>query len=173
MGRIAGRFVRVEPRRRATALVLGLLADLPRKNCWTLAEHAGDATPDGMQHLLHRAKWDADAVRDDVRTYVVEHLHDDDAVLVVDETGDLKKGTATVGVQPSHPVPLPVLVRVAGQRWTAEETFQAGKGLAGLDEHQVRRWTSWHRWVTLAMLAHAFLAVAAAVERRYHPHPTI
>lgn len=99
MGRIAGRFVRVEPRRRATALVLGLLADLPRKNCWTLAEHTGDAIPDGMQHLLHRAKWDADAVRDDVRTYVVEHLHDDDAVLVVDETGDLKKGTATVGVQ--------------------------------------------------------------------------
>lgn len=67
MGRIAGRFVRVEPRRRATALVLGLLADLPKKNCWTLAEHAGDASPDGMQHLLHRAKWDADAVRDDMR----------------------------------------------------------------------------------------------------------
>lgn len=59
----------------------------------------GDRTPDGMQHLLHRAKWDADAVRDDLRAYVVEHLHDDEAVLVVDETGDLKKGTATVGVQ--------------------------------------------------------------------------
>lgn len=57
MDRIAGRFARVEPRRRARALVLGLLSDLPRKNCWTLAEHAGDATPDGMQHLLHRAKW--------------------------------------------------------------------------------------------------------------------
>ncbi|MDH6711103.1 SRSO17 transposase [Kitasatospora sp. MAA19] len=99
MGRIGGRFARVEPRRRATALVLGLLSDLPRKNCWTLAEHAGDATPDGMQHLLHRAKWDADAVRDDIRAYVVEHLHDTEAVLVVDETGDLKKGTATVGVQ--------------------------------------------------------------------------
>ena len=52
MGRIAGRFGRVEPRRRARAFVLGLLADLPRKNCWTIAEHAGDATPDGMQHLL-------------------------------------------------------------------------------------------------------------------------
>ncbi|MFD9028631.1 IS701 family transposase [Streptomyces parvulus] len=90
-GRIAGRFARVEPRRRATALVLGLLPDLPRKNCWTLAEQAGDATPDGMQHLLHRAKWDADAVRDDLRAYVVEHLADDGAVLVVDETGDLKK----------------------------------------------------------------------------------
>jgi SRSO17 transposase len=93
MGRIAGRFTRVEPRRRAGALVAGLLAPLPRKNCWTLAEYAGDATPDGMQHLLARAVWDADAVRDDVRGYVVEHLGDPDAVLVVDETGDLKKGT--------------------------------------------------------------------------------
>jgi SRSO17 transposase len=68
-------------------------------------------------------------------------------------------------------VPLSELVRVAGRRWTVEETFQAGKGLVGLDEHQVRRWTSWHRWVTLAMLAHAFLAVAAATERRDHPAP--
>lgn len=345
MGRVAGRFAQVEPRRRAPALVLGLLSDLPRKNCWTLAEHAGDATPDGMQHLLHRAKWDADAVRDEVRAYVVEHLADEEAVLVVDETGDLNKGTATVGVQrqytgtagrienaqvavylvysaprghasidralyvprswtedpnrcrnagipddlafatkpqlaarmveraldagtparwvagdeiygdnphlritrerrrtgyvlavssthpiithagrfqaktlaarlprrawqrlsagsgakgeryydwaqveihdpdgwPDHwcllvgrnhrtgefafyrcfsprPVPLSELVRVAGRRWTIEETFQAGKGLTGLDERQVRRWASWHRWVTLAMLAHAFLA---------------
>lgn len=79
--------------------MLGLLADLPRKNCWTIAEWAGEATPDGMQHLLNRAKWDADAVRDDLRGYVVEHLHDDHAVLVVDETGDVKKGTRTVGVQ--------------------------------------------------------------------------
>ncbi|MET9888105.1 IS701 family transposase [Streptomyces sp. NPDC006430] len=358
MGRIAGRFTRVEPRRRVRRLVSGLLSDLPRKNCWTLAEHAGDATPDGMQHLLHRAKWDADAIRDDIRAYVVEHLHDTQAVLVVDETGDLKKGTATVGVQRQYtgtagrienaqvavylvysaahghaaidralyvprswaedpdrcrsagipddlsfatkpqlaarmveraldagtparwvagdevygdnphlrsalehrrtgyvlavssthpvitragkfqaktlaaripkrawqrmsggagakgeryydwaqidihgptgrlgqwgllvrrnrrtgelafyrcfsfrPVPISELVRVAGRRWTIEETFQAGKGLAGLDEHQVRRWTSWHRWVTLAMLANAFLAVTAATERRDRPAP--
>lgn len=99
LGQVAGRFGRVEPRWRARAFVLGLLADLPRKNCWTLAEHAGDATPDGMQHLLGRAVWDHDGVRDDVREYVVEHLSDPGAVLVVDETGDLKKGTATVGVQ--------------------------------------------------------------------------
>ncbi len=338
--------------------MLGLLSDLPRKNCWTLAEHAGDATPDGMQHLLHRAKWDADAVRDDIRTYVVEHLDDPEAVLVVDETGDLKKGIATVGVQRQYTgtagrienaqvavymvysaarghaaidralyiarswtedpdrcraagipenlafatkpvlaarmvaraldagttarwvaadevygnnphlrsalegrqigyvlavssthqvviragrmqakalvkhfpkrawqrlsagagvkgerfydwavtdisgpaerpgcwwllvrrnrrtgelafyrcfsprsVPLPDLVRVAGRRWAVEETFQSSKGLAGLDEHQVRRWTSWHRWVTLAMLAHVFLAVTAASERLHHPEP--
>ncbi|MGC5008466.1 IS701 family transposase [Streptomyces sp. DT203] len=62
----------------------------------------------------------------------------------------------------STAVPLSTLVGVVGRRWTVEETFQSGKGLTGLDEHQVRRWTSWHRWVTLAMLAHAFLAVATA-----------
>ena len=99
MLRVGPRFRRVEPRRRARAFVLGLLAALPRKNCWTIAEHAGDATPDGMQHLLARARWDADGVRDDLRGYVIEHLGDPDAVLVADETGDLKKGTATVGVQ--------------------------------------------------------------------------
>ncbi len=99
MGRIAGRFARVEPRRRARALVLGLLSGLRRKNCWTIAELAGDVTPDGMHHLLAAARWDADAVRDDLRGYVIEHLGSADAVLVVDETGDVKKGTASAGVQ--------------------------------------------------------------------------
>jgi SRSO17 transposase len=99
LGRVAGRFARVDLRRRAKAFVRGLLADLPRKNCWTIAEHAGNPNPDGMQHLLSRAVWDHDAVRDDVRDYLVEHLGDPGAVLVVDETGDLKKGTTTVGVQ--------------------------------------------------------------------------
>jgi SRSO17 transposase len=93
LGRVAGRFGRVELRRRARAFVLGLLAELPRKNCWTIAEHAGDPSPDGMQHLLTRANWDADGVRDDVRGYVAEHLGDPGAVLVVDETGDVKKGS--------------------------------------------------------------------------------
>ncbi|CAG6391927.1 hypothetical protein SCOCK_140125 [Actinacidiphila cocklensis] len=79
--------------------MMGPLSDLPRKNCWTIAEWAGEATPDGLQHLLGWAKWDAGAVRDDVREYVLDHLHDQDAVLVVDETGDVKKGTHTVGVQ--------------------------------------------------------------------------
>jgi SRSO17 transposase len=79
--------------------VRGLLADLPRKNCWTIGEHVGDPNPDGMQHLLGRAVWDHDGVRDDLRDYVVEHLGDPEAVLVVDETGDLKKGTTTVGVK--------------------------------------------------------------------------
>jgi SRSO17 transposase len=99
MIRIGPRFRRVEPRRRSRAFVLGLLAALPRKNCWTIAEHAGDATPDPMQHFLARARWDADGVRDDLRSFVTGHLGDPDAVLAVDETGDLKKGTATAGVQ--------------------------------------------------------------------------
>ncbi len=330
--------------------MLGLLAGLPRVNCWTIAEHAGESTPDGMQHLLARASWDTDGVRDDLRSYVVDHLGDPDAVLVVDETGDVKKGSATVGVQRQYtgtagrienaqvgvylvyagerghafidrslylpkswtgdpdrmaeagvpadvefatkpalartmitraldagvparwvsadevygadpqlraeleqrgigyvlavasnhrvttaartatatelartlsgkawhrhhcgagakghrnylwawleltvadapgchwllirrnprtgelafyrahspgPITLAALARVAGRRWTIEESFQTGKELAGLDEHQVRRWTSWHRWTVLAMLAHAFLAVTAARE---------
>jgi SRSO17 transposase len=363
LGRVAGRFVRADLRRRARAFVRGLLSDLPTKNCWTIAEHAGDPNPDGMQHLLARAVWDEDKVRDDLRDYVVEHLGDPEAVLVVDETGDLKKGTATVGVKrqytgtagrienaqvavylvyasssghavidrelylprswtddperlqaagvPSEigfttkpalaqamicraldagvpagwvagdevyganpglraelearqigyvlavacdhrvrvggttqradallrrvparawqqvscgkgakghrlydwafvrldhdgsapdgqagkrwlmvrrnhttgelafyrcftprPLPLAVLVHVAGRRWTVEERFQTGKGLVGLDQHQVRRWRSWYRWATLAMLAHAFLVVAALTEHTRHPPPT-
>lgn len=351
-GRVAGRFVRVEPRRRARRMVTGLMSDLPRKNCWTLAERAGDATPDGMQHLLRRAVWDADSVRDDVRAMAMEYLGGNDAVLVVDETGDLKKGTQTVGVQrqytgtagrienaqvavflgyataaghtlidrevylpaswvgdadrcaragvpdhtafatkpclaarmigraldggvraewvagdevygndpalraeletrgmghvlavscdhhvatgagthradalaarlpkrawqrlsagrgakghryydwafvainardtaPGHrwlllrrnrstgelayyrcyatyPVPLAELVRVAGRRWTIEENFQTSKGCTGLDQHQVRTWTSWYRWTTLVMLAHLLLTAATVIAR--------
>ncbi len=70
-----------------------------------------------------------------------------------------------------RPVPLSELARVAGRRWTIEETFQSSKGLTGPDEHQVTRWTSWYRWVTLAMLAHAFLAVTTATERKDRPAP--
>src|ERR1700722_3461922 len=95
----AGRFFRVEPRRRARAYVRGLLAPLAGKNGWTLAEAAGDATPDGMQRLLNAAAWDADGVRDDVRGYAAGHLGSPDGVLVVDETGFLKKGSKSAGVQ--------------------------------------------------------------------------
>ena len=358
--RIAPRFARHEPLRHAGELMLGLVSGLDRKNCWTIAEHRGDATPDGLQHLLLRAKWDVEAVRDDLRDYVVDAFGDPGAVLVVDETGDVKKGVHSVGVQrqytgtagrienaqvavyltyaaprghalidralylprswaddqrrceqagipaaqrdfatkptlareliaravtahvpaswvtgdevygadprlratvrahglgyvlavaanrrvPTHagpmrvdrlsaqlpkrawqkdsagagshghryyswawvaliaeddtdtgahyllirrndstgehaylrcysprPTTLRILVQVAGQRWRIEESFQAAKGLTGLDQHQVRRWTSWHRWTTLAMLAHAFLAVTTATERDNRPTP--
>jgi len=97
--RIAGRFVRAEPRRRVLAYLRGLLGNIGRKNGWQLAEHAGERTPDGMQRLLATADWDPDLVRDDLRGYVVEHLGDPGGVLVVDETGFLKKGTTSVGVQ--------------------------------------------------------------------------
>jgi SRSO17 transposase len=96
---VAGRFFRPEPRRRARAYVRGLLAPLAGKNGWTLAEVAGDATPDGMQRLLNSANWDADGVRDDLRSYVVEHLGEPGGVLIVDETGFLKKGIRSAGVQ--------------------------------------------------------------------------
>jgi SRSO17 transposase len=350
MARIAGRFVRVESRRRARSLVMGLLADLPSKNCWSLAEFAGDASPCGMQDLVARASWDAEGMLDDVREYVCEHLGDPDGILVVDETGDLKKGHHSVGVQRQytgtagrienaqvavflgyasprghalidralyvpkswmddpdrcraagipdelefatkprlasqlicraldagvdarwvtadevyganpglrgelearglgyvlavacdhrvttqagtsradewarrlprrawqrlsagagakghrfydwawitidpdqpgcrwllirrnrrtgelafyrcyapHRVGLAALVRVAGRRWTIEENFQSSKGKIGLDQHQFRRWTSWHRWMTLVICAHAFLAALTATTR--------
>lgn len=97
--RIAPRFSRVEPRQRAVVYLKGLLAPVERKNGWQLAEAAGDSTPDGMQDFLARMHWDADGVRDDLRAYVVEHLGDASAVLVLDETGFLKKGTKSAGVQ--------------------------------------------------------------------------
>src|SRR5215216_7949157 len=97
--RIAPRFARAEPRRRVLAYLRGLLGNVGRKNSWQLAEHAGERTPDGMQRLLATADWDPDGVRDDLRAYVVEHLGDPSGVLVADETGFLKKGTTSVGVQ--------------------------------------------------------------------------
>jgi SRSO17 transposase len=359
---IAGRFGRVEPRRRARLFLLGLLSDVDSRSCWQLAEQAGDASPHGMQRLLGEAVWDADEVRDDVRGYVVDALGDPDGVLILDDTGDLKKGQLTVGTQrqytgtagrienaqvavylayasprgstlidrevylpkawtddrprcaaagvPDHvrfatkitlgrrmlaraleagtpaawatadefyggdqhlrrdlqtrdvgyvlavaknhrvvatavegpvradrlaaalparawnrisagagskgerdhdwawititppvgeaagchsllvrrrisdgelafyrcwsprPVPLRVLVRVAGTRWNVETCFQTGKTI-GLDEPQVRRWTSWYRHITLAMLAHAILTVIAAREHDRHTDQTL
>ena len=97
--RFADCFPRLEPRERALRYVWGLLTPLERKNGWTLAEGAGEGTPDGMQRLLNHALWDADEVRDRVREYVVEHLGDSEAVLVGDDTGFLKKGTESAGVQ--------------------------------------------------------------------------
>jgi len=95
----AGRFARVETRWRAFAYIRGLLAPLERKNGWTLAEHAGNRSPNGLQAMLQSPCWDADAVRDDVRYWALAHLAHEDAVLVADETGFLKKGKMSAGVQ--------------------------------------------------------------------------
>lgn len=97
--RISGRFTRSEPRGRAREYVTGLVAGLERKNGWTLAERAGEIGPDGMQRLLRRADWDIDGVRDDVRSYAAQRLGDRDAVLIADDTGFLKKGIRSAGVQ--------------------------------------------------------------------------
>ncbi|WP_433662417.1 IS701 family transposase [Nocardia sp. CA-128927] len=99
MSRIGARFTRSEPRARAGEYVSGLVAGLERKNGWTVAEHAGEAGPQGMQRLLRKADWDVEGVRDDVRDYVIEHLGDPEAVLAADETGFLKKGVKSAGVQ--------------------------------------------------------------------------
>jgi SRSO17 transposase len=97
--RIAGRFARSEPRARVREYLSGLVAGLERKNGWTLAERAGEVSPDGMQRLLRHADWDTREVRDDVRDYVIEHLGDPGGVLIADETGFIKKGTRSAGVQ--------------------------------------------------------------------------
>ncbi|WP_407566789.1 IS701 family transposase [Polymorphospora sp. A560] len=361
MTRVAGRFARAEPRATTARFVEGLLSGVERKTCWSLAEHAGDADPQAMQRLLRTAVWDADAVRDDVRDWLVEQLGHPDAVLVADETGFLKKGACSVGVQRQYtgtagrvensqvgvflayvspagralidrrlylpettwcdqperltaagvpdqvgfatkpalarqmitaaidagvpvgwvtadevygadpglrtdletygigyvlavgcdrrvavndgrtlvrgdtlaeripttgwqprscgpgakghrdylwawittatrpgehrwllirrnrttgdlafylcwsprPVPLHTLVRVAGSRWSIEELFQTGKGQVGLDHYQVRGWTGWHRFITLAMLALAVLTTLAATVRQPDPDPQV
>jgi SRSO17 transposase len=138
--RIAPRFRRAEPRRRALAYLRCLLGAVERKNGWQLAEAAGEATPDGMQRLLAAADWDADAVRDDLRGYVVEHLSDPDAVLVVDETGFLKKGTKSAGVQRQYS-------GTAGRRENCQIgvflVYAAARGAALLDRalYVPRSWT--------------------------------
>ena len=96
--RIGRHFARSEPRRRAAGYLRGLLGGAERKNGWQLAEDIGDPSPDGVQHLLARADWDADAVRDDLLAYAAEHLGHPGGVLVVDETGFLKKGVKSCGV---------------------------------------------------------------------------
>jgi SRSO17 transposase len=97
--RIAPRFRRAEARGRVRQYLVGLLGPVARKNGWQLAEHLGEAGPQGVQRLLNGADWDADAVRDDLRAYVAAHLGDAQGVLIVDETGFLKKGVKSAGVQ--------------------------------------------------------------------------
>lgn len=97
-GRIRWVFSREEPWRNACDYLQGLLSQVPRKNAWQLAEQAGDANPYGLQHLLGKAKWDADDLCDEVRDYTLEHLGTENAALIVDETGFLKKGQCSAGV---------------------------------------------------------------------------
>lgn len=99
MARVERHFARSESRQRARDYLIGLLSRVERKNGWQLAEATGEATPYGVQQFLYRSPWDADEVRDEMRTYAVEHLGDRDGVLIVDETGFLKKGTHSAGVQ--------------------------------------------------------------------------
>lgn len=99
---IARRFVRAEPHQHALAYLKGLLGPLERKNGWQIAEWAGDQTPDGIQRLLSKAKWDADLVRDDLQHYVTEHLADPEAILIIDETSFPKQGDKSAGVQEQY-----------------------------------------------------------------------
>ena len=96
---VAGRFFRREVRVRARACLGGMLSGLERKTSWSLAEHAGETAPDGMQRLFTTARWDADLVRDDLRDYVAGVLGDPDGVLIGDDTGFEKGGTRSAGVQ--------------------------------------------------------------------------
>jgi SRSO17 transposase len=137
---IAPRFARTESRQRALAYLRGLLSPLERKNGWQLAEQAGDASPDGVQDFLNRSNWDAAAVRDDLRTYVVEHLGDPAAVLVLDETGLLKKGTHSVGVQRQYSG---TAGRVENCQIAVFLTYAAPRGRTFLDRalYLPHRWT--------------------------------
>jgi SRSO17 transposase len=137
---IGARFGRVEPRRRARAFLQGLLAGLPGVNCWTIAEHAGEESPRAMQRLLGSAVVDADGLRDDLRGYVVEHLGDPAAVLVADETGDVKKGTMTVAVQRQY---TGTAGRVENAQVAVYLVYAAERGYAFIDRalYLPRSWT--------------------------------
>jgi SRSO17 transposase len=140
LGGVAARMSRVEPRRRVRRFVLGMMAGLPRTNCWSLAEHAGEGCPRGMQRLLSSASWDAEAVLGDVRAWVVAHLGEPDAILVIDETGDVKKGTKTVGVQRQY---TGTAGRIENSQVAVYLTYASSKGHALVDRalYLPRSWT--------------------------------
>ena len=137
---VAGRFAQVESRRRAKMYVLGLLSGAERKNSWTIAEAAGDLTPDGMQRLLNFYSWDADAVRDDLRGYVLGHLGDPSGVMVADETGFLKKGTKSAGVQRQYSG---TAGRIENCQLGVFLTYVSGKGRALIDRELYLPEKSW------------------------------
>lgn len=128
--RIAGRFRRVEPRRHARAFLLATLSDIDSGTCWQVAEAAGHPSPHRTQRLLGEAVWKADEVRDDLRDYVVETLGTPDAILIIDDTGDLKKGTLTVGVQRQY---TGTAGRIENSQVAVYCTYASGKGRALID----------------------------------------
>ena len=130
VARVAARFVWAEPRRSAGQFVEGLLSEAERKTCWSLAERAGHADPQAMQRLLRTAVWDADSVRDDVRSWLIEQLGHPDAVLVTDETGFLKKGVCSVGVQRQY---TGTAGRIENAQVTVYLTYAAPSGHALID----------------------------------------
>jgi SRSO17 transposase len=127
---VAGHFAQVESRRRARMYVLGALSGAKRKNSWTIAEQAGDLTPDGMQRLLNFYSWDADTVRDDLRGYVLNRLGDPSGVMVADETGFLKKGARSAGVQRQYSC---TAGRIENCELGVFLTYVSGKGRALID----------------------------------------
>jgi SRSO17 transposase len=139
--RIAGRFRRPEVRERVRRYLAGLLGRVERKNSWQMAEQMGETGPQGAQRLLNAARWDADAVRDDLREYVVEHLGEEDSgMLIVDETGFLKKGKKSVGVARQY-------TGTAGKKENAQVgvflAYASKKGAAFVDRslYLPREWT--------------------------------
>jgi SRSO17 transposase len=142
---------------RAGVFLAGVLAQCLPKKAWQQLS-AGDGAKGHRLYDWAQVEIDSPSDSTGHRSLLVRRNH---------RTGEL----AFYRCYSACPVPLTALVKVAGRRWTIEETFQSAKGLTGLDEHQVRRWTSWHRWTTLSMLAHAFLAVTAATERCNLPTP--
>lgn len=140
--RIGRRFARSEARNRVKRYLAGLLGRVERKNGWQLAEAIGEHDPQGVQRLLNSAKWDADEARDDLREYVVEHLGDaETGVLIVDETGFLKKGEKSVGVARQY-------TGTAGDTVNCQVgvflTYSSEKGAAFLDRslYLPRAWTN-------------------------------
>jgi SRSO17 transposase len=170
-----------DPNLRRTVRALGLGYVLQIAANRRVPTHAGPIRVDELPALLPQRAWQSyscGAGSKGHRYYSwawIDLLPEDDSdigqhQLLIrrnDTTGEL----AYLRCYTPRPISLAALVRVAGQRWRIEESFQAAKGLTGLDQHQVRRWNSWHRWTTLAMFAHAFLAVATAIERDTTPAP--
>ena len=138
--RVAGRFAQAGSRRRARMYLLGLLSGSERKNSWTIAELAGDLSPDGMQRLLNFYRWDAGAVRDDLCGYVLDHLGDPSGVVIADETGFLKKGTKSAGVQRQYSG---TAGRIENCQLGVFLTYASGKGRALIDRelYLPRSWT--------------------------------